>query len=144
MKHRMIAAVLSLVGTLVSLYLWLWKIGWVGPVACGAEGGCETVQFSDLAVIAGVPVAAFGVAGYAVLLVLSLVGLQERWVDERRITVGLAVLSGIGVLFTVYLTYLEAFVIHAWCRWCLGSAAIILAVFLAALAGLRRPARTAE
>jgi uncharacterized membrane protein len=50
------------------------------------------------------------------------------------------VLSGLGVLFTGYLTYLEAFVIHAWCRWCLGSAAIIAAIFLAALAGLRRPA----
>lgn len=144
MKHRMITSVLSLVGALVSLYLWLWKIGWVGPVACGADGGCETVQFSDLAEIAGVPVAAFGAAGYAALLVLSLVGLQDRWLEDRRITVGLVVLSGLGVLFTGYLTYLEAFVIHAWCRWCLGSAAIIVAIFVAALAGLRESATPSE
>ena len=50
----------------------------------------------------------------------------------------LAVLSGGAVLFTVYLTYLELFVIHAVCRWCVGSAVIILAIFGLSLADLRR------
>jgi uncharacterized membrane protein len=45
----------------------------------------------------------------------------------------LTVLSGIGVLFAMYLTWLELFVIHAICRWCVGSALIITAVFVAAL-----------
>ena len=144
MKHRMVAAVLALVGTLVSLYLWFWKLGWVGPVACGPDGGCETVQFSDLAVIAGIPVAFFGVVGYAAIFATSLVGLQERWLGERRITLALVVMSGLGVAFSAYLTILEAFVIHAWCRWCLGSAAIIVAIFVAALAGLRESATPSE
>jgi len=42
------------------------------------------------------------------------------------------------VLFTAYLTYLELFVIHAVCRWCVGSAVIILAIFGLSLADLRR------
>ena len=43
----------------------------------------------------------------------------------------------ISVLFTAYLTYVEGFVLHAWCRWCLGSAAIILAIFLTSVLGLK-------
>jgi uncharacterized membrane protein len=50
----------------------------------------------------------------------------------------LTVLAGIGVLFTVYLTYLELFVIHAICRWCVASGVIIVAIFILSLLDLRR------
>jgi uncharacterized membrane protein len=72
------------------------------------------------------------------LLVASMLGLQETWLRRREVTQALTVLSGAGVAFTAYLTYLEAFVLHAWCRWCLGSAAIIVAIFVTSLLGLRR------
>ena len=49
----------------------------------------------------------------------------------------LALLSGLGVGFTLYLTYLEFAVIEAWCRWCVSSAAIISAIFVASVVGLR-------
>jgi uncharacterized membrane protein len=42
------------------------------------------------------------------------------------------------VAFTAYLTYLEAMVIHAWCRWCVVSAVIVTLIFVVALVGLRR------
>lgn len=132
----MVIAALALVGFFVALYLWLWKIGFLGEIACGA-GGCETVQLSDYAVIAGLPVAFYGVLGYAVLFAVSLLGLSDRWLGQRSITLALVTLSGLGVAFTGYLTYLEAFVIGAWCRWCLVSAGIITAVFVASLLGLR-------
>jgi uncharacterized membrane protein len=51
------------------------------------------------------------------------------------------VLAGIGVAFTVYLTYLELFVIHAICRWCLGSGIIIVAILAATLLDQRRLSR---
>ena len=132
----MVAATLSLVGLLVALYLWLWKLGLMGTMACGS-GSCETVQLSPHAVFLGLPVALYGVGGYAVLLGVSLLGLQPRWQERREPTVWLAVLAGLGVAFTLYLTYLEAFVIEAWCRWCLVSAGIIGLVFITALLGLR-------
>jgi uncharacterized membrane protein len=47
------------------------------------------------------------------------------------------VLSGAGVAFAIYLTYLELFVIHAICRWCVGSAVIITGIFICSLLGLR-------
>lgn|SRR5574341_2648616 len=134
----MVTATLALAGFFVSLYLWLWKLRLVGSLACGPGGGCEYVQTSPYAVILGLPVAFFGVIGYLALLIVSLLGLQPRWALRREPTVALAVLSGLGVSFTAYLTYLEAAVIHAWCRWCLVSAGIIAGIFLASLVGLRQ------
>jgi uncharacterized membrane protein len=136
MKHRMAVAVLSLVGFFVSLYLWLWKVGLLGTIACG-DGGCETVQLSEYAQFLGVPVAFYGMVGYLALIVVSLVGLQPRWIDRRAPTVVLVAIAALGVAFSGYLTYLEARVIHAWCRWCVVSAVIITAVLLVAVGGFR-------
>ncbi len=141
MKYRMAVATLALFGFLLAMYLWLWKIGLLGGIACGT-GSCEAVQFSEHAVMFGVPVAFFGVVGYLGLLVVSLVGLQPAWIDRREPAILLAAISGVGVTFSAYLTYLEAVVIEAWCRWCLVSAAIIGVIFLVALAGLWTRART--
>ncbi len=137
----MVIAALSLVGFFVATYLWLWKIGMLGALACGT-GACETVQLSEYAVIFGLPVALYGVGGYLALLVVSLVGLQPRWAGRHGPTDLLMALSAIGVLFTAYLTYLEAAVINAWCRWCLVSAAIITAIFVTALLGWRADRRS--
>jgi len=88
--------------------------------------------------VAGVPVAFFGVVGYVALFVMALVGLQSSFLSKRSVSVLLAALATGGVLFTAYLTYLEAFVIHAWCRWCLGSAAVMVVTWVVAIAGLRK------
>jgi uncharacterized membrane protein len=86
-------------------------------------------------------VALIGVLGYAGLLALSLAALQPGLMGLRWPAAILAVLAGTGVLFTVYLTYLELFVIHAICRWCVASGVIILAIFIVALLDLRRLTR---
>jgi uncharacterized membrane protein len=132
----MVAATLSLLGFLLSLYLWLWKIGVIGALACGT-GTCEQVQTSQYATLMGMPVALIGALGYLGLLCVSLLGLQPRWIERREPTLWLAVLSGLGVAFTAYLSFIEGFVIHAWCRWCLGSAALIVAIFLTSITGLK-------
>ncbi len=135
----MVIAALALIGFFVALYLWLWKLGVLGEMACGA-GGCETVQLSEYAELLGQPVALYGVIGYLSIFAVSLVGLQPRWLSSKAPSVALLVLSAMGVAFTAYLTYLEAAVIQAWCRWCIVSAVIITAIALTALAGLRRGA----
>ena len=99
------------------------------------------VQSSSCARVAGVPVALFGVVGYLALFVTALIGLQPSFLPKRNLSVLLAALATGGLLFTGYLTYLEAFVIHAWCRWCLGSAGIITVIWVAALAGVRQSDR---
>lgn len=136
-RHRQTIAVLALVGIAVATYLWLHAIGVIGVLKCGT-GGCETVQASPYARFLGLPVALYGVGGYVALFGISLAGVQPGLVGAAWPTRWLAALSGIGFLFTLYLTSLEMFVIHAWCRWCLASAAIITAIFVTALVGLRR------
>jgi uncharacterized membrane protein len=140
MNFRMGAALLSLLGLFVSAYLYLYKIGRIGTLACGT-GSCETVQASAWSRFAGVEVALIGMAGYAALLLVSLASLQPALASRRWPATLLAVLAGTGVAFTLYLTYVELFVIHAICRWCMGSAAIIVAIFLVALVELRATAR---
>jgi uncharacterized membrane protein len=141
MIYRMTAALLSLAGLFVSAYLYLYKIGKIGSLACGA-GDCETVQLSPWSQFAGVDVALIGVLGYAGLLVLSLAALRPGLASRSWPTALQASLAGIGVLFTLYLTYLELFVIRAVCRWCVASGVIIVAILAAALLDQRRPARS--
>ena len=134
MIYRMGAALMSLLGLFVSAYLYLYKIGRIGALACGS-GGCETVQTSQWSRFAGVEVALIGVIGYVALLAVALIALQA---DRRWPTDLLAALAAGGVLFSAYLTYLELFVIHAICRWCVGSAVIILSILILALLARRR------
>ena len=137
MRHRQIATLLALAGFLLSTYLLLQRYGLMGALVCGSSGGCETVQASRYSEFMGLPVAAYGVGGYLSLLVVGFAGLQGRWAESPAPTKWLAILSGIGVLFTVYLTALELFVIHAICRWCVASAVIITLLFVASLIGLK-------
>jgi uncharacterized membrane protein len=139
MIYRMGAAMMSLLGLFVSAYLYLYKIGRIGTLACGS-GSCEAVQLSPWSRFAGVEVSLIGVLGYAGLLAVGLLALQPRLADRRWPTFLLTALAAIGVLFTGYLTYLELFVIHAICRWCVGSAAIIVSVLIASVLDLRQRA----
>jgi uncharacterized membrane protein len=133
----MLVAVLCLAGFFISAYLWLYKLGKIGNLACGT-GGCETVQLSPYARFLGIEVALIGLVGYLVLFVLALLSLQPGLAAARWPVRLLAALSGGAVLFTAYLKSLEFFVIHAICRWCVASALIITIVFVLSLLEARR------
>ncbi len=137
MRHRQAIAILALVGLFVALYLWLHALGFGGAIKCGASGGCETVQTSQWAVFLGFPVAFYGVVGYLAVLIVALVSLKPAALIERKWNVMLVVLATAGVVFTGYLTYLELFVIHAICRWCVGSAVIITLLWIVSILSLR-------
>lgn len=135
--NRMAIAVLALVGLFIGAYLTLYKLGIIGSLVCGS-GGCETVQTSKWSVLFGVPVPFIGLAGYGGMLVLALVGLQPRFIRNRGVALLIVVGAWAALGFTVYLNGLEAFVIHAWCRWCIGSAVAAALLFIASLAELPR------
>lgn len=137
MRHRMANAVLSLLGLLASVYLLLYKLGLTGSIVCGDGGACERVQNSPYAEFLGIPVAAYGVVGFFALLVVSLVGLGERWAERAAPSWLSAAMSGAGVIFAAHLTYLEVAVIHDICRWCVACAIGITAVFVVSLLGAR-------
>jgi uncharacterized membrane protein len=142
---RMGIAVLALIGVMVSAYLSLYKFGVLGVLECSL-GGCVTVQGSPYAwfpprtiVDSSPPVAVWGMGAYLTLLAIALVGVQPRWLTARWVALSLFTISGLGVLFSAWLTYLEAFVINAWCQWCVVSAILITLIFLLSIPGLRRP-----
>jgi uncharacterized membrane protein len=117
----------------------LHALGYGGAIKCGASGGCETVQTSQWAVLLGLPVAFYGVVGYLGLLIVAIAALRPAALSERKWERVLAALASVGFLFTLYLTYLELFVIHAICRWCIGSAVIITAIWIVSVTSLRSP-----
>ncbi|HXQ27650.1 MAG TPA: vitamin K epoxide reductase family protein [Gemmatimonadales bacterium] len=137
MWRRQAIALLALAGLFDALYLFLYKLGVVGELQCGT-GGCETVQASRYAMFLGLPVALYGVVGYGVLLAVSLAATHPAFAARRTPDLLLAALASLGVLFTLYLSGLEYFVIHAFCRWCLGSAAFMTAIWVLTLPAVRR------
>ena len=129
-RHRSIA-VLALAGLFISVYLLLYSLGFYGDLLCGV-GSCEVVQTSDYAVFLGVPVSGWGTAWYAGIFALAL------WLasgDRREASTAgrlLALGATAGLAFSVYLTLIEAFVLEAWCRWCVVSAVLTTLIFLLA------------
>ena len=96
MRIRQAIALLALVGFFVALYLWLHQIGVGGELKCGT-GGCETVQASQWARFLGIPVAAYGVVGYAAILAVALAALRPAALGRRGPMLLLAALATGGV-----------------------------------------------
>jgi uncharacterized membrane protein len=139
--NRMAIAVMALVGLFIALYLLAHALGWTGSLLCGL-GDCERVQQSRYSSIGAFPMAGIGVAGYIALLVVSLLGLQPGHRESRAVGTLLLIGGTVGFGFSLYLTYLEGAVIHAWCQWCVASAVLMTLIFLASLPETRRLRRT--
>ena len=134
--RRMTIAAISLGGIFLALYLTLYKLGYIGHLACGL-GSCERVNTSEWATFLGLPVAAWGVGFYVVIFALALWGTSAGWADRREPAVALTFFTTIGLLFSAWLTYLELYVIGAICRFCVGSAVLATLLFLLSVIDLR-------
>jgi uncharacterized membrane protein len=109
-------------GVAVATYITIADSGGGSPVCLGGSHGCETVAGSSYSHLLGVNVAVFGIVAYLILFAAALLR-----GDGARMG-GFAVsLAGFG--FSVYLTYLELFVIEAVCQWCVGSAILMTVLF---------------
>lgn len=109
-----------------------------GAVACGPSGGCEFVLTSRWATVGGVPIAAIGAGYYALASVLAWTP-GSAW--TRTIALLLAGLAGVAVVVSGILFWVQASVVDAWCRFCLLSAALTTALFVAALVLVRAAPR---
>ncbi|HLG09072.1 MAG TPA: vitamin K epoxide reductase family protein [Gaiellaceae bacterium] len=125
---RIAAALVALAGIAVAGYL-TWAHYADSTVVCVAGGGCETVQESEYAEIAGVPVAVLGLVAYTVILALIV------W-DAPVARLAAATIALIGLLFGMYLLALQLFVIDAICVWCVAND-VVIAPALAVLTALR-------
>lgn len=113
-----LAAGVAAIGIGVASYITIADSGGGAPACLAGGGGCETVAGSSYSHLVGVNVAVFGIAGYVLLLAAAL----SRGDFGRFAGFTLAL---VGFAFSAYLTYLELFVIHAICQWCVTSAALM-------------------
>jgi len=121
---------LALLGLVVAGYLaFIESTG--GEAVCGPVGDCNTVQQSEYAFL-------FGVVSVGLLGMLSYIAILSAWLIDRWGSESLAdlaqvaifLMAFVGTLFSIYLTFLEPFVIGATCAWCLTSAVVITTLML--------------
>lgn len=131
---NVLTPLLLLAGLGVALYLSYVETQMVEAV-CGPVGDCNTVQSSPYARLFGVlPVGVLGTAGYVGILAAWLLNRLGRGRLAELAPAAALFMALFGVLFSLYLTYLEPFVIRAVCIWCLSSAGIITLLMLLSLA----------
>ena len=116
-RLRIGIAVLACIGLAIATYLTVVRLQGDSPT-CVVGGSCAAVQSSAYAELAGIPVPVLGLMGYgALLLSAALTGVPGRL---------LGLLAGIvGFGFSMWLTYVELWVIDAICTWCVTSAAVV-------------------
>ena len=127
-----ISIIFSLIGFLDSLYLFYSEI--TGRFYCPIQGGifeCETVNTSKFAKLLGVHVSFWGMLFY--LLVIIILFLSQYTKNEYWLSFFIQAAGLWGVLFSIYLTIIEIFVIKKMCEFCLLSAICTLIIFILVL-----------
>lgn len=126
---------LAIIGLVDSLYLtWIKLSG--SEAICSGVGGCDVVNTSEYALLAGIPIALFGAAAYVAILLVLWLENRNSWLSEN----GPLLLFGItlfGFLYSLYLTYIELFVIFAICPFCVASAVVMTIMFVLSWIRLR-------
>ncbi len=126
MSRRLLAiTILAAIGVLVSAYLLTVHWGWWQAVCLGV-GDCESVNTSRWSELFGIPVALLGGLSYLAIIASCILVARELFAEYARMA--LFFIAAIGVAFSAYLTYIELFVLHAVCPWCVLSAILITAI----------------
>jgi len=115
-RARLAIGALALAGLAIAAYLTYARYAGE-PLYC-STGGCETVQHSRYATVAGIPVAVLGLAAYAALLGTAI----ARGQTAAAVGFGLA---GAGLAFSAYLLVAQLFLIDAICQWCVASDLVV-------------------
>lgn len=118
--------VISFVGFLDSIYLTANHfLGVIIP--CFVVNGCEQVTTSSYSLILGIPVALLGAIYYLVVFAISL-----RYVEKKqaKLLQVLHLITGVGLIMSLWFIYVQAFIIKAWCLYCLGSAVSSTLLFI--------------
>jgi uncharacterized membrane protein len=103
---------------------------------CLPNMNCNSVLTSQYAQIWGIPLSLLGMLLYAAITTLGFSNLLVRQEPREIVSLGIYAFSLAGILFTLYLYYLEIFELHAFCSWCVSSSIIMVGIFCLALGNL--------
>lgn len=136
-KLNRVMFALAVAGLIVAGLLWYWHAQ-NAAVPC-TNAGCDQVAQHPTSRVFGIPVAAYGTLFYLSFALLCAIRPSVP-AEHQRLFAHLLLLWGtVGFLVSVYLTYLELFVIHAICQWCMASAIIATALFVLSVLAWRQP-----
>jgi len=119
---------LAIIGLLVSVYMTIYKITSNDNMCIGSKD-CSVVNASRYSELYGIPVAVFGILGYAAILAVLLFERNPGFFNQNG-TMLLFGLSLTGFLFTLYLIFLEIALIKAYCPFCIASQATMTVIFI--------------
>lgn len=140
-RHDRLIPFLALAGLGVAAYLAFIETTGAQAV-CGPVGNCNAVQQSAFARLFDIiPIGIVGIAGYGAILIAWIAAYRLHGASGEYAALTVAVLALIGTLFSIYLTFLEPFVIGATCMWCLASAVIMTGLLWLSRPFLQRPKR---
>jgi uncharacterized membrane protein/thiol-disulfide isomerase/thioredoxin len=126
--------VITLIGIVIAAYMSYVETTHVTAV-CGPVGDCNTVQQSEYARLFGIlPIGVLGLVGYIAILLTWMVVRFGSGRNVHLASLALLTMTLVGTLFSIYLTFLEPFVIGATCAWCLSSAIIMTVLLWLAIA----------
>jgi uncharacterized membrane protein len=132
---------LAITGLGIALYLSYVEISSASAV-CGPVGNCNSVQESPYAHLFGfIPVGIMGAVGYVAILISWLLKIYGPEGTRRFFLIAIWGMAWFGVLFSIYLTFLEPFVIGATCAWCISSAIVITLILIGATAPAKEALR---
>jgi uncharacterized membrane protein len=128
-KLDLAALIIAMIGLSVSCYLSIVKLTNQDVLCFQGMGDCQVVTSSAYSVWRGIPIAYLGVVGYILILGLMFLNHQQKH-ESSSIMLALFGITAFGALYSLYLTYLEFFIIHSVCPWCLVSASAMLLLFV--------------
>jgi uncharacterized membrane protein len=128
-KLRILAIVTAVIGLAVSTYLSVVKLTNKNVLCFAGADDCNIVNSSSYSMWRGIPVAILGAAGYILILTILLIMNKQKF-QSSVIMLALFGITAFGTLYSLYLTYVELFIIHAICPWCLTSAIAMFVLFI--------------
>ena len=131
-----LAIALTVIGLLVSIYMTIYKYSKIEAMCIGS-GGCNVVNASRYSELYGIPVALFGVIGYAGILAVLLFEQRFDFLQENGSLIFFG-LSLTGFLFTLYLIFVEVALIKAYCPFCITSQTVMTLIFILSVIRLVR------
>ncbi len=122
--------IMSAIGFAISTYSFLHYSAFTSGAVCNLSDtfSCDVVNRGPFASIGGIPVSVIGMAGYAFLFVTAL--LRRKHPEEKPLGAIMILATTVGFLFSLYLTFIEAFVLQAYCILCLTSFFIMLLIMI--------------
>lgn len=115
----------SFLGLIVTGYLTI-AYSSNSPIACVSGEGCVAAQLSKYSSFMGISTPIYGVIYYLFLGIIATVWSPE---SRKSLQLPLAILASTGLAVSIFLSFIEAFVLHQWCSWCVASALLTVVAF---------------